>query len=134
MAAMKPQLMVNSCTGKMGQAVAEAALRAGIEIVPYTLCGPGETRPVSVQGIDIELLDPSRRDEVLPKLKAQYPRLMMVDYTLPDAIHSMVDFYVKHQTPFVMGTTGGDRAKIAAQVTLRDPAPVVDILCPDTSA
>eukprot|EP00983_Pelagomonas_calceolata_P067012 1149315-Pelagomonas_calceolata.AAC.2 len=29
----------------------------------------------------------------------------MVDYTVPDVIHSMADFYVKHRTPFVMGTT-----------------------------
>ncbi len=53
---------------------------------------------------------------VVQELKQRYPHLLMVDYTLPDAIHSMVNFYVQHNTPFVMGTTGGDRAKIHAQV------------------
>lgn len=113
---MKPQLMVNSCTGKMGQAVAEAALRAGVELVPYTLCGPGEKKEVNIQGINIELVDPAVRDVKIQELKKRYPNLMMVDYTLPDAIHSMVDFYVNNKIPFVMGTTGGDRAKINAQV------------------
>ncbi|KAG2492224.1 hypothetical protein HYH03_009469 [Edaphochlamys debaryana] len=121
MASSKPkvQLMVNSCTGKMGQAVAEAAMRAGVEVVPYTLCGPSDTvdkSHVSVQDVKMELVPPATRDEKVQQLKKQYPNLVMVDYTLPDAIHGMVDFYTKHDTPFVMGTTGGDRAKILAQV------------------
>lgn len=110
--------MVNSCTGKMGQAVAEAALRAGVELVPFTLCGPGEQKPVDIEGHKIALVGPEERDAKVAELKKQYPNLMAVDYTLPDAIHSMVDFYVKHDIPFVMGTTGGDRAKINAQVSV----------------
>ncbi|GFR44383.1 hypothetical protein Agub_g5603 [Astrephomene gubernaculifera] len=121
MASSKPklQLMVNSCTGKMGQAVAEAALRANIELVPYTLCGPNDVADkshVSVQGVQLELVPPATRDEVVRQLQSRYPGLVMVDYTLPDAIHSMVDFYCTHNTPFVMGTTGGDRQRIAEQV------------------
>ncbi|PNG99838.1 Dihydrodipicolinate reductase 1, chloroplastic [Tetrabaena socialis] len=107
------------CTGKMGQSVAEAALRAHVELVPYTLCGPNDvlTRShVEVGGVQLELVPPAVRDATVADLKARYPNLMMVDYTLPDAIHSMVDFYVAHDTPFVMGTTGGDRARIHAQV------------------
>lgn len=46
----------------------------------------------------------------------RYPNLVMVDYTVPDVIHSMADFYVRHRLPFVMGTTGGDRAKLTQQV------------------
>ena len=106
----------------MGQAVAEAALRAGVELVPYTLCGPADVATnatVNVAGHALTLVPPSTRDAVVEELKGRYPHLLMVDYTLPDAIHSMVDFYVKHRTPFVMGTTGGDRAKIAAQVRRR---------------
>lgn len=36
----------------------------------------------------------------------QYPNLIMVDYTVPDVIHSQAEFYMRHKTPFVMGTTG----------------------------
>lgn len=44
----------------------------------------------------------------------------MVDYTVPDVIHDMVDLYIKHRTPFVMGTTGGNRAQILADVQAAD--------------
>jgi 4-hydroxy-tetrahydrodipicolinate reductase len=40
----------------------------------------------------------------------------MVDYTVPDVVHEMAELYMRHRTPFVMGTTGGDRAKLAADV------------------
>lgn len=53
-------------------------------------------------------------------MKQQHPNLIMVDYTVPDVIHEMVDLYIKHKTPFVMGTTGGDRAKILADVKAAD--------------
>jgi 4-hydroxy-tetrahydrodipicolinate reductase len=35
----------------------------------------------------------------------------MVDYTVPDVIHSMAEFYMQHRTPFVMGTTGERAAR-----------------------
>lgn len=44
----------------------------------------------------------------------------MVDYTVPDVIHEMVDLYIKHKTPFVMGTTGGNRQQILADVKAAD--------------
>lgn len=44
----------------------------------------------------------------------------MVDYTLPDVIHEMANLYIQQQTPFVMGTTGGDRDKLAADVKNAD--------------
>lgn len=57
---------------------------------------------------------------VLLQIKQQYPGMIMVDYTLPDVIHEMADLYIKHKTPFVMGTTGGDRDKLAADVNNAD--------------
>jgi dihydrodipicolinate reductase len=57
---------------------------------------------------------------VLAQVKQQHPNLIMVDYTVPDVIHDMVDLYIKHQTPFVMGTTGGNRAQILADVKAAD--------------
>ncbi|KXZ49169.1 hypothetical protein GPECTOR_23g95 [Gonium pectorale] len=118
----------------MGQAVAEAAMRAGVEVVPYTLCGPADVESkshVDVQGLKVELVPPAVRDVVVADLKGRYPQLVMVDYTLPDAIHSMVDFYVKHGTPFVMGTTGGDRAKIHQQARGVSDARTYAVIAPN---
>ncbi len=44
-----------------------------------------------------------------------------VDYTVPDVIHGMAEFYVRHRTPFVMGTTGGDRARLMREVSAHQP-------------
>eukprot|EP00195_Chlamydomonas_chlamydogama_P008875 CAMPEP_0202901104 /NCGR_PEP_ID=MMETSP1392-20130828/13292_1 /ASSEMBLY_ACC=CAM_ASM_000868 /TAXON_ID=225041 /ORGANISM="Chlamydomonas chlamydogama, Strain SAG 11-48b" /LENGTH=279 /DNA_ID=CAMNT_0049587605 /DNA_START=162 /DNA_END=1001 /DNA_ORIENTATION=- len=116
---MKPQIMVNSCTGKMGQAVGEAALRAGLDLVPYTLCSTNDSvkQTVDVGGTAVKLVAPGPdRDALVEQLKKQYPALVVVDYTVPDVINDMADFYVKHRLPFVMGTTGGDRDKLIKQV------------------
>lgn len=119
MASAKPALLVNSCTGKMGRAVAEAAIKAGVTVVPYTLCGELDVAKgaVEVMGQQLQLVGPSGRDATIEQLKSQYPNLMAVDYTVPDVIHEMADLYVKHNLPFVMGTTGGDRARLAREVT-----------------
>lgn len=118
MAASGPQLMVNSCTGKMGQAVAEAATKAGVEVVPFSLCSPSEEslQSVTVGDLKIQLVGHDGRDDKIQQLKAQYPRLLMVDYTVPDVIHAQAATYIRNMTPFVMGTTGGDRAKLLQDV------------------
>lgn len=36
-------------------------------------------------------------------------RIVVVDYTHPDAVNSNAEFYAKKGLNFVMGTTGGDR-------------------------
>lgn len=118
MAAARPPVMVNSCTGKMGQAVAEAVVRAGLTLVPYTLCvaKPGREPTMTVAGTTMTMVEPHERDEVIASLKKQYPGMITVDYTFPATIHEMVELYVKHETPFVMGTTGGDRVKLLQTV------------------
>eukprot|EP00775_Hariotina_reticulata_P005324 gene5324-5559_t len=103
----------------MGRAVAEAAVKAGLPLVPYTLCGAAEaaaSSSVEVSGQHLKLVGPDTRDQLIE----QYPSLIMVDYTVPDVIHDMVDLYIRHKTPFVMGTTGGDRNKLAADVKAAD--------------
>eukprot|EP00798_Chlamydomonas_sp_ICE-L_P022260 gene22260-29330_t len=114
----KPQILVSSGTGKMGKSVSEAVLRAGAELVPYTMCAPvsGQTH-IEIGGVQLQMLgDLAERKAIVPELKKRYPNLICVDYTQPDCIHEMVDFYVDNKLPFVMGTTGGDRDAIAKQV------------------
>ena len=36
-------------------------------------------------------------------------RIVVVDYTQPDAVNANAEFYAKQGLNFVMGTTGGDR-------------------------
>jgi len=65
----------------------------------------------------IHLLKPSDRDARIAQVKAEYPGFLSVDYTHPSAVNGNAEFYVRHQLPFVMGTTGGDRAALMALAT-----------------
>lgn len=118
-AAQGPAIMVNSCTGKMGHATAEAVVRAGLTLVPYSLTGESEAVAVGnvgVSGIPVELVGPEKRQEAIEKIKSEYPDLVLVDYTLPSVLNSNALFYCANNLPFVMGTTGGDRDKLLADV------------------
>lgn len=67
--AAKPVVMVNSCTGKMGRAVADAALRAGLTLAPYTLCSENEAGgSVEVAGQQLKLVGPSSRDQIITEV------------------------------------------------------------------
>lgn len=109
--------MINSCTGRMGHATAEAIVKAGLQLVPYTLTGYSAGVAVSnigILGIPVEVVGKDRRQEALDEIKAKYPNLVIVDYTLPSVVNENADFYIQNRIPFVMGTTGGDRKKVIA--------------------
>lgn len=103
-------IMVNGMPGSMGQIVAETALERGHTLVPFSLTGEDVTlSSFSLKGLEVELVKPSVRESRIAHIKAQYPSLICVDYTHPSAVNANAEFYVRHQLPFVMGTTGGDR-------------------------
>jgi dihydrodipicolinate reductase len=180
--------MVNSCAGKMGHAAAEAVLRAGLELVPYTFCGDDvQVESIDVAGQSVKTVLPHQRTQVsagtlvrtecngpapprsstlfnittspypccprtvrvpmttmtphvavhlmhseqqqmqatsarvmslsnwhhqmqtMADVKYAFEQLVIIDFTLPQAVNSNAAFYCTHQVPFVMGTTGGDR-------------------------
>ena len=113
-------IMVNDLTGKMGRAVADAVVARGADqcfLVPVALSGQAKD-PVDVGGVEVEIRSVLDGDAgaTLDELKSSYPGMIVVDYTLPAAVNANASLYVKHETPFVMGTTGGDREALADQV------------------
>lgn len=106
-------IMVNSCMGKMGKAVIEAAVNAGLHIVPVSF-GAGEESGQSVQvgGKEIQVRSQLEREDILASTFDEYPDLIVVDYTVPNAVNDNAELYCKIGIPFVMGTTGGDREKL----------------------
>jgi len=107
--------MVNACTGKMGHATAEAVVRAGLKLVPYSFTGESEgvaVENIGVSGIPVELILPDERQQAMDRVKAEFPGLVIIDYTLPTAVNDNAAFYALNGVPFVMGTTGGDRIKL----------------------
>ncbi|KAI8465458.1 MAG: dihydrodipicolinate reductase [Monoraphidium minutum] len=130
MLALRPPVMINSCTGRMGHAAAEAVVRAGLQLVPVTLTGYSAGVAVSnigIAGIPVELVGKDRRQEALARVKDEYPGLIIVDYTMPNCVNDNAQFYADNGVPFVMGTTGGDRAKVAAAA---DAAGVYAVVAP----
>ncbi|EFJ20760.1 hypothetical protein SELMODRAFT_108503, partial [Selaginella moellendorffii] len=104
---------VNDCTGKVGQAVAEAAVAAGLRLVPLSLTGPGRGgKRVVIGNVEVDVREVSEREDVVKEVITEYPNVIVVDYTLPAAVNDNAEFYCKHGLPFVMGTTGGDREKL----------------------
>ncbi|KAJ4825482.1 4-hydroxy-tetrahydrodipicolinate reductase 2, chloroplastic [Turnera subulata] len=106
-------IMVNGCGGKMGNAVIKAADSAGLHILPVAFGSEEECgRTVAVNGRDIQLHGPSKREALLASVFRQHPQMIVVDYTVPAAVNDNADLYCKVGVPFVMGTTGGDRDRL----------------------
>lgn len=115
LAELETPVMVNDCSGKMGHAVAEAVVEAGLTLVPFAFTGSTEGGTVACGGIAVQCITPDQNwDEKIEELKGQYPGMIVVDYTIPTAVNSNAAFYAKHGVPFVMGTTGGDREALVS--------------------
>ncbi|GMH40065.1 hypothetical protein BSKO_07969 [Bryopsis sp. KO-2023] len=113
-------IMVNSCSGKMGHAAAEAVVRAGLNLLPYTITGESVEAAkgdvIGVSGVPVAVVGVEEREEVLLRLKSEHPDLVVIDYTLPACVNENGLLYSNLGLNFVMGTTGGDREKLKADV------------------
>ncbi|KAL5701413.1 4-hydroxy-tetrahydrodipicolinate reductase [Ranunculus cassubicifolius] len=110
---MSASSSVNGGTGKMGQAVVQAAISAGLQLIPITFSsGEVSDRVVEVGGMNIRVHGPSEREGVLASAFDAHPDLIVIDYTVPTAVNENAELYCKIGVPFVMGTTGGDRARL----------------------
>ncbi|KAJ0921302.1 putative 4-hydroxy-tetrahydrodipicolinate reductase [Helianthus annuus] len=106
-------IMVNSCMGKMGQAVVEAGISAGLHIIPASFGIEKDAgKTVKLGGKDIQVHGPSDRETILASVLEKYRNLIVVDFTVPNAVNDNAELYCKAGVPFVMGTTGGDRDRL----------------------
>jgi 4-hydroxy-tetrahydrodipicolinate reductase len=88
------------------------------ELIPFSLTGPEiEQTEHVIDALKVELIRPAEREEVIGKIIAAEGRFITIDFTHPAAVNQNVEFYCSHALPFVMGTTGGDREKLAESVT-----------------
>ena len=126
-------IMINGLPGKMATAFADLVLSedyheifgddyAGLAI--FSLTGQEITEnsaEFSIHG-RIQLIKPEDREKEIGKIKEMYKSFRLdgsfisVDYTHPNAVNENADFYCRHNLPFVMGTTGGDRKALEERV------------------
>ncbi len=118
---MSIKVMVNGLPGNMAKEVITAATNRGIEVVPFSLTGPGvEKSTLTVAGLPVEIITPEERDEKIVEIKKLHGDFVTIDYTHPTAVNSNAEFYINNNLPFVMGTTGGDREKLTSDVASAD--------------
>jgi 4-hydroxy-tetrahydrodipicolinate reductase len=104
-------VMVNGMPGNMAKTVAEFVVKdSRLELVPHSLTGADiPFSDFNLNDLLIELIHPDKKDAVIAEIQKTYPGMITVDYTHPTAVNANAEFYVSHNLPFVMGTTGGDR-------------------------
>jgi 4-hydroxy-tetrahydrodipicolinate reductase len=121
-------VMVNGMPGPMATAAAEACLRKGLKLTPVAMTGPGIPSstitvydPVTEKSADVRLIPATESEEIkasIEGLKASCgeKKVLAIDYTHPSAVNNNALFYAENKLPFVMGTTGGDREKLIADM------------------
>lgn len=74
----------------MGHATAEAVVRAGLQLVPWSFTGESEAvvvGNVGVSGIPVQLVGPEERQAAMENVLKEFPSLIMIDFTLPQAVN-----------------------------------------------
>ncbi len=121
------KLMVNGLPGKVATAIARHAIaEETIELIPRSLTGSEiEVDSVTVENVPIRLIKPEARQDAVSAIKSSEGPFICVDFTLPDAVNDNAAFYCRNTIAFVMGTTGGDREKLAQTITRSDTCAVI---------
>lgn len=116
----------------MGCSAAEAILRAGLDLIPFTITGETKDQMGSNKEIKlgpnhtpIAFVPMEDREDCLEDVKQQYQNLIVVDFTLPQCVNENGVLYGNHGLNFVMGTTGGDRQKLIEDVSKTDVFAVI---------
>mmetsp|Transcript_9479 Transcript_9479/g.29382 ORF Transcript_9479/g.29382 Transcript_9479/m.29382 type:complete len:286 (-) Transcript_9479:90-947(-) len=111
-------VMMNGLPGAMGHEVSAACLRRGFGLAPVALTGPGMPSDCAVtegsQTVNVRLVTAAEDQRAaVAAMQAQFGKgLVIIDFTHPSAVNPNVDIYTAQKCPFVIGTTGGDRAKM----------------------
>jgi hypothetical protein len=72
----------------MGKAVAEAAVSAGLELVPVSFSAVEvPDGKLNICDRDIRIHDLSESERILSSIVKDYPDMIVVDYTVPDAVN-----------------------------------------------
>jgi len=119
--------MVNGLPGNMASNVARHALAdSRFELIPQSLTGPEITETETIiDSVSFGLIQPQDRDQAVSAIKEKESSFLNVDFSLPTAVNSNAEFYCKHEIPFVMGTTGGDRQLLEDTVTASSISAVI---------
>jgi 4-hydroxy-tetrahydrodipicolinate reductase len=120
-------VMVNGLPGNVARIVAHHIQKdPRFELLPYSLTGPEITEPeCAIGSVPVALIGPAEKTSRIDDIKQNHGPFLSVDFTHPAAVNLNAEFYCRAELPFVMGTTGGDRQKLAETITSSTIAAVV---------
>lgn len=129
----KLAVMVNGVPGRMASAVAHEVVERGLVLASEALTG-SDVEQDYVQLHDdvapVRLIGPEEHAACLTRMREQHKRLVLVDYTHPNAVNGNVAAYAEAGMSFVVGTTGGDESAMTAAVT-NAAKPVYAVIAPN---
>jgi 4-hydroxy-tetrahydrodipicolinate reductase len=113
------KVMVNGLPGNVTRLIASRIARDDtLSLLPFSLTGPEiEIDRTTIEDNEVALVPPGQRDASIMAIKDRYGDFISIDFTHPSAVNRNARFYCTHGLPFVMGTTGGDRAELYNTVT-----------------
>ena len=118
---MPLQILMAGLPGRMAQEVVLAALEEApgdFNFAPSALAATTEAEPYTVGPLSFRLVGPADRRKIATK------GLLAIDFTQPDAALPNLEWYIAHDIPVVIGTTGFDRAA-AEKIIRKGSVPVV---------
>lgn len=120
------KIMINGLPGNMAASVVKNAIKDDrFELIHQSLTGPEITEAECIINSEVvRLIQPQHREKAFTAIIKQEGGFISVDYTHPSAVNGNAEFYCKHDIPFVMGTTGGNR-KILEDTVLLSSIPAV---------
>ncbi len=112
------KVMINGLPGNVAVILAGHITRDDrFELVPFSLTGPEITASEHRVGdATVALVRPEDKNDRIRQIIAKYGAFISVDFTHPSAVNDNARFYCANHLPFVMGTTGGDRAALVKTV------------------
>jgi 4-hydroxy-tetrahydrodipicolinate reductase len=121
------KVMVNGLPGNMSTKATEHILQDNsLKLIPYALTGPEiEDAEAQIGAEAVRLIKPDERQGIVESIKKSEGTVICVDYTHPNAVNDNAAFYCENGLPFVMGTTGGDRTRLAETVEKSGIAAVI---------
>jgi 4-hydroxy-tetrahydrodipicolinate reductase len=120
-------VMVNGLPGSVARTVARHIQNdPRFELLAYSLTGPEITdSECAIESTPVALIGPADKASRIDALKQRHGPFLSVDFTHPAAVNLNAEFYCNAGLPFVMGTTGGDRRKLAQTIESSAIAAVV---------
>lgn len=99
--------------GKMAKIAAEKIIESReFDYLDYALTGSITDTKALAGSTYFGLIKPYHHGSFLEDISRKKDKVIIVDYSQPDAVNRNAELYCKHKIPFVMGTTGGDRKKL----------------------